>query len=476
MKGLVIGLLALALACVSARAEERIALVMGNAAYANIGALPNPGADAQLIADTLNGLGFKTTLVMDADQSAMKQAIVQFGRSLRSAGREAVGLFYYAGHGIQARDRNYLMPIEAAPVDSADLDLMGVEANWVLRQMESAGNRTNIVILDACRNNPFAANDRSVGRGLARIEPPTGSFVAYATAPGSVAVDGDGANSPFTAALASAMSQPGVAIEQVFKQVRKQVIQDTGGQQTPWDSSSLVHDFYFNAAQPQPAVESAELSLWQGVSKSNDPERLALFLQVFPDSQFAPDARALLKALMMDEENQQSAEQEPVADEKPDLSEEEMMALAQATPSVQSYANYLAVYPNGVYADLAKAELAALLENGQQSDGDGQVAAAAPAGALTWEQPLREGSDAVIGWSLSQLVQGKPLFPPIEGLPREVWGDQQCASCHAWSRQALCDQGNFYLGKDEDALTRIPHPYGGGFKSALSRWAGEGCN
>ena len=473
MRALIIGILAFWVVAQPASAETRIALVVGNSAYANIGELPNPGADARLMAETLTGLGFRTTLITDADQSAMKQSIVQFGRDLRSAGREAVGLFFYAGHGIQARDRNYLMPVEASPMDSADLDLMGVEANWVVRQMESAGNRTNIVILDACRNNPFAASDRSVSRGLARIEPPTGSFVAYATAPGAVAVDGDGENSPFTAALAGAMVEPGLAIEQVFKRVRKQVIQETGGQQTPWDSSSLVNDFYFNAAAADPAVDPGELALWQMVEASRDPDRVAQFLQVYPDSALAGEARKLLKSLMVEGPTSQDAGAEAV---DPELSEDELIALAQASPSIQAYADYLSAYPNGIYVDLAKAEIAHLLGQSEERMASVATQDQEPEGPFRFEHPLREGPEEVLGWSISQLARGKPTYAPIEGLPAEVWAERSCADCHAWDKKTLCDQGNFYLSKDESARTRIPHPFGGAFKSALYRWASEGCN
>ncbi len=278
-----------------AAAERRIALVIGNSSYAHVGALANPTADGRLIADTLTRIGFKTTMLLNAGQLDMKRAIAAFGRSLRMAGTDAVGVFYFAGHGIQAGGRNYLIPVEANPQDEADLDLVGVEANWVLRQMESARNVTNIVILDACRNNPLGSASRSASRGLARLEAPTGSYIAYATAPGEVAVDGDGANSPFSAALAETMLAPGLAIEQVFKQVRVKVLRATGGRQTPWDSSSLVHDFAFVDA-PAAETTSVELSLWRSVSASGDPGQIALFLQTFPRSRFAPEAKRLLVA------------------------------------------------------------------------------------------------------------------------------------------------------------------------------------
>lgn len=480
--------------------EARIALIVGNGAYGEIGPLKNAGEDARLIASTLVGLGFETTLVLDADQEGMKTAIADFGRRLRRAGPDTAGLFYYAGHGIQARGSNYLMPVEANPTHSADLDLMGVEANWVLRQMESAGNRTNIVILDACRNNPFAANDRSVSRGLARIEAPTGSFVSYATAPGAVAADGDGINSPFTTALAEALTEPGLAIEQVFKRVRVNVISETDGVQTPWDSSSLVHDFYFNAKKtapaPAPVADPAELSLWQGISKTDDPNRVSLFLQVFPDGQFAPEARELLKKLMVNQTLaaaapattpaveapppvQREVTPQPAAPVQPTISEAEMFVTAQSAGTPEAFEAYLAAFPDGRYAGLAQAELAVLMAataSSQAKEEPVQLAATTPTGPLGFDQPLQSGSDAVLGRSISELAQGKPVVPPVEGLPDSVWAHLQCSGCHNWNRKNLCDQGNFYAGKEDSVVSRIKHPYQGDFKLALKRWASEGCN
>lgn len=240
-------------------AEPRHAIVIGNGDYRGLGPLENPPNDARLIERELASLGFQTMLLIDADEDRMKRAIRDFGRRLRAAGSEAVGLFYYAGHGVQASGQNYLIPVGADVRDESDLDIEAVEADWVLAQMESAGNAINIVVLDACRNNPFARGFRSAERGLARMNAPTGSFIAYATAPGDVAADGTERNSPYTAALARAISTPGMQIEQVFKQVRIEVLAATGGAQTPWDSSSMTRNFVFNSgtgAQSRPVATS----------------------------------------------------------------------------------------------------------------------------------------------------------------------------------------------------------------------------
>ena len=165
------------------------------------------------MADALGGLGFDVTLALDADQKAMKYAIVEFGEKLATAGKDAVGLFFYAGHGLQVDGQNYLVPLAAEIDKESHVAIEAVSAGWVLGEMEFAGNRMNFVILDACRNNPLSRSFRSATRGLARMDAPRGSIVAYSTAPGQVARDGEGFNSPYTEALVREMRAPGVSVE-----------------------------------------------------------------------------------------------------------------------------------------------------------------------------------------------------------------------------------------------------------------------
>ncbi|MDY0872552.1 SUMF1/EgtB/PvdO family nonheme iron enzyme [Dongia rigui] len=241
-----------------AEASPRIALVIGNGGYdAGIGALPNPGRDAELMAKSLTEVGFVVTTLVDADQKAMKRAISDFGQSLVAAGPEATGLFYYAGHGVQIGGTNYLIPLAARIQNEADAEIEGVDAGWVLKQMEFANNRVNVVILDACRNNPLPRSLRSASNGLARMDAPKGSFIAYSTAPGDVAQDGSNGNSPYAAALAQAITAAPAPIEEMFRNVRVAVMQATGDAQIPWDSSSLTGAFYFReSAQPAPPAEA----------------------------------------------------------------------------------------------------------------------------------------------------------------------------------------------------------------------------
>jgi formylglycine-generating enzyme required for sulfatase activity len=250
-------MLALTFLAVSAThgAETRIALVIGNSDYAG-GPLPNPANDAKLIGDELINLGFDVIARRNADQIAMKRAIQEFGARLEKAGPDSVGLFYYAGHGVQLNGRNYLIPTTARIEREGDVEIEAVSADWVIEQMRYARNRLNIVILDACRNNPFTRSMRSVDHGLATMDAPAGILIAYSTAPGSVAADGTGRNSPYTEALTRAIHELHEPVEQVFKHVRVGVMSATSGKQVPWESSSLTGDFYF-AAPSKVAPETA---------------------------------------------------------------------------------------------------------------------------------------------------------------------------------------------------------------------------
>ena len=224
-------------------AGNRHALVIGNGNYRS-SPLKNPVNDALDMSAALRRLGFSVTVKTDADQRVMEDAIRQLGRTLTAGG---VGLFYYAGHGIQVQGRNYLIPVGADIVKEPDVKYEAVDAGRVLAYMEDAGNNLNIIILDACRDNPFARSFRSGDKGLARMDAPTGSIVAYATSPGSVAADGSGRNGLYTAKLLKHMLTPGITIERALKNVRIEVASASNRKQIPWESSSLMGDFYFTS-------------------------------------------------------------------------------------------------------------------------------------------------------------------------------------------------------------------------------------
>jgi len=223
--------------------QRRIALVIGNGAYTKAPPLKNPPNDARDIATTLKELGFDVANGVNVNQREMKRLIRDFGQKLKAGGS---GLFYYAGHGVQSKGRNYLIPIEADVQSETDVEDQGVDVALVLGLMDEANNGLNVVILDACRNNPFARSFRSVSNGLAQVDAPSGTLIAYSTAPGKVARDGEGRNGAYTTELLQQMRVPGLRIEELLKRVRASLKQQTNGEQVPWESSSLIGDLYLN--------------------------------------------------------------------------------------------------------------------------------------------------------------------------------------------------------------------------------------
>jgi hypothetical protein len=226
---------------------KRVALVIGNSQYQNVTRLDNPVNDAKLMADALKSLGFKLIgegPQLDLEKAGFDSAVQAFGNQLQGA---EVGLFYYAGHGVQVRGSNYLVPISANPTREADVDFQMVDAALVLRQMEAAGTKLNVVMLDACRNNPFGGRGlrASIG-GLTQMPAPEGTLISFATQPGNVAQDGTDGDSPYTKALAEIIRRPGLDVFQTFNQVGLAVKKATGGSQQPWVSNSPIEgDFYF---------------------------------------------------------------------------------------------------------------------------------------------------------------------------------------------------------------------------------------
>jgi len=255
--------------------ERRIALVIGNSAYSS-GPLKNPVNDAADVAAMLEKLGFTVILKKNANLRTMEESMTEFGDRLKRGG---VGLFFYAGHGLQVGGVNYLVPIGAKISRESDIKYETMDGGKIFDEMANANNGLNIVILDACRDNPFARSFRNATRGLAIVSnAPAGTFISYSTSPGNVARDGDGRNSPYTAALIEYMKDPGLTIEDVFKSVRQKLRKETG--QVPWELSSLEGKFYFNPGSDQKYHEGGkqgEVGIGQGessVAKSADMDAL----------------------------------------------------------------------------------------------------------------------------------------------------------------------------------------------------------
>ena len=288
----------------TAFAEPRVALVIGNDAYGTLPDLNNARADARGMAAKLESLGFEVILKLDAGRRDFGRALADFEGRLASA---EVGLVFYAGHGIQADGRNWLIPSDAEIEIEEDLRFEGIDSGEILQTMKRAGSDLNIVILDACRDNPLPKRSRSAARGLVVASVPKGikgTAIVYSAAPGETAQDGDpGGNGVFTGALLAVLDEPGLSLEQVFKKTAARVARRTGGKQKPWINSSVTGDFYFKprvqAASPAPTTGGVdkETLFWQSIQSSDDPAMFEAYLEQFPNGTFAPLARAKVAAL-----------------------------------------------------------------------------------------------------------------------------------------------------------------------------------
>jgi len=292
-------------AATSSFKEPRVALIIGNAAYEQTGwQLANPENDALLMADTLSSIGFDVQLLLNATEEEMEDAFAIYGERLAAAGSNAVGMLYYAGHGVQSQGANYLIPVDAKPRTEQDVWRQAPRLGEALQYIEAAGNAVNFVILDACRNNPLPSASRSAGSGgLAAVERSRGLLISYATEPGFTAADGqDTANSPFTAALADVLPMPGLVAELAFKRVADRVRTETGGGQNPFYNSGLTgEDFYFAGApasfadlldqiREKDSADTPAETLQQGVIPEPPPQQQLAGLSTLTD----PNAPALL--------------------------------------------------------------------------------------------------------------------------------------------------------------------------------------
>ncbi|MBC7609263.1 MAG: caspase family protein [Polaromonas sp.] len=282
-----------AIATPGAKQTQRVALVIGNAAYKEA-PLVNPVNDARAIAQALQESGFNVILRENTDQRGMLAALREFGDRLRAGG---TGLFYYAGHGMQIKGRNYLIPIGANVEREDEIAYSTVDAQAVLDKMEAAGNPANIMILDACRNNPFVRSSRSGQSGLSQMDAPAGTLVAFSTAPGAVASDGTGANGLYTQHLLNAVRQSGSKVEDVFKQVRANVRRESQGKQIPWEVTSLEGDFYFRGMPSTGTDTTVETALWEAVKTSDIPLEIRAYLGRYPNGRYAESARLRLAQL-----------------------------------------------------------------------------------------------------------------------------------------------------------------------------------
>ena len=303
---------------------KRVALVIGNSDYAHATKLENPKNDAADIGAALQALGFQVVQGVDLDKAAMDRTIRDFAMALAGA---KVGLFFYAGHGLQVSGQNYLVPVDAKLSTASGLDFETVRLDLVHRTMERETS-TNIIFLDACRDNPLSRNlaramgtrSVSVGKGLAVVESGEGTLISFSTQPGNVALDGTGGgrNSPYATALVKHISAPGEDLPSILINVRNDVMQSTERRQVPWEHSAMTARFFFS--EPKATQDQqAELNLWEQVKDSADPQALAGYLRNYPQGNFAVVARTLVVALEKQREMQSAAQQQESANRQNDL-------------------------------------------------------------------------------------------------------------------------------------------------------------
>jgi uncharacterized caspase-like protein len=309
--------------------DKRIALVIGNSAYKHTPRLDNPGNDAADMAAKLKQVGFEVIVGRDLDKAAMDRTIRDFAERLAGAD---VALFFYAGHGFQVNGQNYLVPTDAKLRTAAAIDFEMVRLDLVHRSMERETG-TNILIMDACRDNPLARNlaralgtrSSRIGRGLAAVESGEGTLISFSTQPGNVALDGTGRNSPFAAALLKHMATPGEDLLSILINVRNDVMRATARRQIPWEHSAMTAKFHFILPPPPAAPQTGpdiELEFWASVKDSTSPAVLGTYLERYPDGEFAPIARALIEHY----ERQLKAEVAAREQEKKRLEEEKKTA------------------------------------------------------------------------------------------------------------------------------------------------------
>ncbi|WP_051332562.1 caspase family protein [Cucumibacter marinus] len=296
----------------AAATGDRVALVIGNSAYSHVSALPNPANDAADMASALERVGFEVDVALDQGYDALRRRLLEFAAKARGAD---FALVFYAGHGIEIDKQNYLVPVDAELATDISAQFEAVPLDMVMQSVSGA-NKLSMVLLDACRNNPFAArmertsSTRSIGRGLSPVEPSSGTLVGYASEGGSVASDGDGRNSPYTEGLLTFLEQPGLEVNMLFRRVRDHVMRETGNEQRPFVYGSLPGEsLYFvppadggggvtpdptPTPSPTPAPKSPDQLAWEGIKDTESEAILQAFIDTYPDSIYAVFARARL--------------------------------------------------------------------------------------------------------------------------------------------------------------------------------------
>lgn len=352
LRYLCVALIAAALAAAGALANEgRVAFVVGNSDYSQLPDLKNPANDARDIAEKLERLGFDVFLGIDLDRDGFQSELLRFARAMEAAD---TSLFFYAGHGVQIFDTNYLIPVDATISRESEVADQAITMDRIVGLMNQF-TETSLIFLDACRNNPLTKDiplgerRNGVGKGLARVRAEAGSYIAFATAPGNVAYDGIDRNSPFTTALLRHIETPNIDIRLMMSDVREDVFEMTARSQVPWENNSLIGRFYFREDGQLERLDQAnrtEAEAWQLIANSSRREDYTAFLRDFPDGNFASLAKLKIRSL---EEMDQRASEERSA-----------FVLARASNTEKAWNDFLERYPSGIFAEIAREELSEL--------------------------------------------------------------------------------------------------------------------
>ena len=330
----------------------RLALVIGNANYVKLGKLGNPGRDARLMAERLQQLGFEVTEVADRDLKGMTSDVEDFATRIKARGRDTVSVLYYAGHGLESDSTNYLVPVSADIKKRTDVATQSLSVKRVADRLSGAGNQLNILIIDACRDNPFPPSVATAATlGLVPMGAVYGVFIASSTGSGKIALDGEDGHSPYTGALAEALTTPGEKLEDVFKSVRRQVRLATGEQQIPWESTSVELDFYF---VPPPPVPTPAQQLLAAAKETGKLALYDLLIERFPDSREADEARSAAAKFRVASAGETPAASVALAGD--------VLARARQTKTPEAYDLVASLFPDTPEAGEARAAASRLRE------------------------------------------------------------------------------------------------------------------
>ena len=402
----------------TASAAPRVALVIGNAAYAHAPALANPLNDAADMGAALDRLGFSVTRLENADQAGLRRGLQEFALA---ASASEVAVVFYAGHGIEVDQRNFLVPVDARLASDQDVEFEAVPLELVSRAVERASG-LRLVILDACRENPFAVKmqrtgaTRSIGRGLARVEPSGETLVAYAAKEGTFAADGAGRNSPYTEALLEHLEEPRLDVGLMFRRVRDTVLRSTGGQQEPFLYGSLSSREVYLAAGPaqEPGpperastagdsgspwvVAERELLFWESVKDSEHPADIELYLDRYPSGIYEALARSRLKRLEEESEAPEPAAPSVSARVEAErlAAEREFWASVKASEDPADFRAYLEQFPGGMFEMLARNRLVRFEDTASAKEAAAS-SAPAPAGPTPAKEAAASSAPAPAG-------------------------------------------------------------------------------